>query len=300
MKNKILITGSTGFVGRHLTPVLTNNGFEVLEITRSKNKSIELFGDTTSKVEVNDFKFEQKIIDFNPEIIIHLASYLTSSDEFEDVRKLIDTNIIFFSKILNVTKKIKLKLFINTGTFAEYSSEKNQKFNPAYLYSASKTASRSFLNYYSKTYDFKEFTVVPYTIYGGKDSQKKIIDYLLESKNSKKAIDLSPGNQKLDFIHINDIVDLYIHLIKNQKTIPDRQNIFAGTGVGTTLKDLATLISNHTENKLNLNWGRKQYRKNDVMDATAPVGLNNFIPKWNVKITLKAGLKKYLTKNIKL
>ena len=83
MKNKILITGSTGFVGRHLVPELTYKGYEVLEITRSKNKSIELFGDATSKVEVNDFKFEQKIIDFNPEIIIHLASYLTSSDEFK-------------------------------------------------------------------------------------------------------------------------------------------------------------------------------------------------------------------------
>ena len=299
MKNKLLITGSTGFVGRHLIPVLINNGFKVLEITRSKNKSIKLFGSTTSKIEVNDFKFEQKIIDFNPEIIIHLASCLTSSDEFEDVRKLIDTNITFFSKILNVTKKIKLKLFINTGTFAEYSSGDNQDYYPAYLYSATKTASRSFLHYYSTTYNFKEFTVVPYTIYGGDDSQKKIIDYLLDSKDSNKGIDLSPGNQKLDFIHIDDIVDLYIHLIKNQKTIPNRQNIFAGTGVGTTLKDLATLISNHTENKLNLNWGRKEYRKNDIMVATAPIGLNNFTPKWRAKTTLNTGLKKYINKKNK-
>lgn len=299
MKNKILITGSTGFVGRHLVPVLTYKGYEVLEITRSKNKSIELFGDATSKVEVNDFKFEQKIIDFNPEIIIHLASYLTSSDKFEDVRKLIDTNITFFSKILNVTKKIKLKLFINTGTFAEYSSKKNQEFNPAYLYSATKTASRSFLHYYSKTYNFKEFTVVPYTIYGGNDSQKKIIDYILDSKDSIKGIDLSPGNQKLDFIHIDDIIDLYTHVIKNHNTIPNRQNIFAGTGVGTTLKDLATLISNHTENKLNLNWGRKEYRNNDIMDATAPIGLNSFTPIWRAKTTLKTGLKKYVNKKNK-
>ena len=43
MKEKILITGATGFVGKHLVPALVSNGYQVLEVTRDILKSKKLF-----------------------------------------------------------------------------------------------------------------------------------------------------------------------------------------------------------------------------------------------------------------
>ena len=97
MARKILITGSTGFVGRHLVPKLLENDFQVLEITRSQSKSLKLFGDKTSKIEVSDPRLKEKIKDFNPEVAIHLASYLTSSDSLAEAEKLISSNITFLT-----------------------------------------------------------------------------------------------------------------------------------------------------------------------------------------------------------
>lgn len=293
MKDKILITGSTGFVGRHLVNKLFNDGYKILEITRNKIKSFELFGDMTSKIEANDLNFNNKIMDFDPDVVVHLASYLTSSDKWDDVEKLIESNILFLSKLLNTVSNLNLDLFINTGTFAEYLNG-DDNFNPAYFYAATKTASRSILNYYANAYSFKQSTVVPYTIYGGNSSSKKIIDLILESTETKKMIDLSPGKQVLDFVHIDDVVSFYLHLIKYKKKIPNKTNFKLGTGIGHNLHQVSSIIESVTNKKTNINWGAKEYRKSDVMYAVANLHDINKKLTWRPKISLAEGIKKVI------
>lgn len=293
MNNKILITGSTGFVGRNLVPKLVAEGFEILEITRDISKSRNLFSSTTTKIQSNDTDFKEKIVKFNPNIVIHLASYLTSSDDWEDVKKLIDSNIVFLSKVLDSVSSSNLKLFINTGTFAEYYNG-NDELLPAYFYAATKTASRSILDYYSNAYDFKQITIVPYTIYGGKDSQKKIIDIIHDSTLSIKPIDLTPGDQVLDFIHIDDVTDFYALVIKSINKLPEKVVFKLGTGIGYNLKHIASFIEEIKNVKTNINWGGREYRKSDVMYAVSNISVIKSILEWEPKISLKEGIRSYI------
>ena len=293
MNNKILITGSTGFVGRNLVPKLVAEGFEILEITRDISKSRNLFSSTTTKIQSNDTDFKEKIVKFSPNIVIHLASYLTSSDDWEDVKKLIDSNIVFLSKVLDSVSSSNLKLFINTGTFAEYYNG-NDELLPAYFYAATKTASRSILDYYSNAYDFKQITIVPYTIYGGKDSQKKIIDIIHDSTLSIKPIDLTPGDQVLDFIHIDDVTDFYALVIKSINKLPEKVVFKLGTGIGYNLKHIASFIEEIKNVKTNINWGGREYRKSDVMYAVSNISVIKSILEWEPKISLKEGIRSYI------
>lgn len=293
MNNKILITGSTGFVGRNLVPQLVAEGFEILEITRDISKSTNLFSSTTTKIQYNDTEFKEKIVEFNPNIVIHLASYLTSSDDWEDVKKLIDSNIVFLSKVLDSVSSSNLKLFINTGTFAEYYNGDDELL-PAYFYAATKTASRSIIDYYSNAYDFKQITIVPYTIYGGKDSQKKIIDIIHDSTLSIKPIDLTPGDQVLDFIHIDDVTDFYTLVIKSINKLPEKVVFKLGTGIGYNLKQIASFIEEIKNVKTNINWGGREYRKSDVMYAVSNISVIKSILEWEPKISLKEGIRSYI------
>ena len=196
---RILITGSTGFVGRNLVPILLKKSNLILEITRNIDKSNSLFGDSTEKYLITDEQeaFKLAIKQFNPEIVIHLAAMLTAADDYESIQKLLNSNISFLCRLLDALKETQIKLFVNTGTFAEY-YKGDGVLDPAYLYAATKTASRAFIDYYSKTSNYKQITIVPYTIYGGRNSQKKIIDIIFDSIKSDVPIDLSPGNQLLD------------------------------------------------------------------------------------------------------
>lgn len=295
---KILITGSTGFVGRHLVPKLLEANHELLELTIEPQVSEFLYGNKTQKYTISDNQpaLVSCIESFNPEVVVHLAAYLTSLDDYKTLNGLLNANITFLCRLLDALKNCTIKLFVNTGTFAEY-YKGDDTFDPAYLYAATKTASRSFLDYYSKVYNFKQATLVPYTIYGGNDTQKKVIDYIYDSIDSDIPVDMSPGEQVLDFIHIDDVIAFYLVLIDKFNEFPEKSNYKLGTGIGHTLKEVSKIIENKTGKKTNINWGGKEYRKSDIMYAVAK---NQYVNFWHAKISIEAGIHNYISNKTKL
>lgn len=292
---KILVTGSTGFVGKFLVNRLLENSYEILEVTRSIEKSTQIYGDKTKKVQITKDQelLRTEISNFEPEIVLHLAAFISSRDDYETVVQLTESNVLFLVRLLDALSDTKIKLFVNTGTFAEYQNG-DGVLNPAYAYAATKIAARSFIDYYSNIYKFKQINVIPYTIYGGKSDQKKIIDLLFESTKADTSLNLSPGEQVLDFIHIDDLVDLYVSIIENEIRLPVKSEIFAGTGTGISIKNLAKLITEVTVLKTNVNWGGLNYRERDVMYAVAQRNEINYLINWTSKIDIETGLQRYI------
>jgi nucleoside-diphosphate-sugar epimerase len=293
---RIIITGATGYVGSNLVPKLIQSGNELLEITIEGRKSSELYGASTLQFEYskkNHIELIDVISKFNPDICIHLASYLSASDDYITMEKLLAANIDFTCHILDALKNTEIKTFINTGSFAEY-HHGDDNLNPTYLYAAAKTASRIFVDYYSKTYNFNNLTVIPYTIYGGEYKQQKIIDIIYDSLQSNKAIGLSPGKQILDFIHVDDVTDFFVEVVNKHSVIPTNTSLPAGTGKGHTLRELATLLEKQTGTSANIDWGRKNYRPRDVMYAVADVSKHVQQLNWSAKISLDEGIRRYL------
>jgi CDP-paratose synthetase len=294
-KHKILITGATGFVGKHLIPqiaVICENA-EILTVNRSVEKAQNLFQKLKCKhILSSDY---ESIKRFNPDIVIHLATMSTSRNDAEIITPMLDANIGFGVHLLSaLTECSNMKLFVNVGSFAEYRMG-TDKINDAYLYAATKSAFRHFVDYYANLSGFKYITAVPYTIYGGNDTAKKIIDYIQDSLMSATPIKMTKGEQILDFIHINDVVNFFIKIIDNMQdiieSVSNGENFYVGTGRGTKIRDLAKLIEKAENKKCNINWGGLPYRQMDVMFAVAPIEKNNNIINWKSEISIEKGIK---------
>lgn len=295
---KILITGADSFVGSYLVPQLIAGSHELFLIGGNNARLTKNYPEQiiVSYINLTQEKLESDILSFQPEIVIHLAAYSTPNDNFSDYEKLIDANILFLGKLLTSLFKVPPKLFVNTGSSFEY-FKGNKVLDPAYLYTATKTASRFILKYYTEAYEFKYCTVCPYSIYGGVDSRKKVLDYIRESLNASTPQDLSPGKQVMDFIHVEDLVNLYCAIISHPDVVENEMTFHAGSGKGYTLRELSALIENISGLKANINWGALPYRKRDVMHAVADIRLQQKLFNWKPLYNLEEGLKAYLKLN---
>ena len=157
---RVLITGATGYFGRHILPQLVQlNDVEVLTINRDVQKAQSLFIYSNCKhCSVEQMELEIRL--FGPEVVFHLATLSTSRADESIIEPIVDSNITFGIRLLDVLSRIDtLKLFVNTGSFAEY------RFGPkeikdAYLYTATKSAFRHFVDFYADSIGFKYLTVV--------------------------------------------------------------------------------------------------------------------------------------------
>ena len=290
---KILITGATGFVGRNLVPYLFSHGFVELAIAvRDPQKAISMFESIPLTYISCERTFRQQIIDFAPEVVIHLATNFNFHSDEKSVRDIVVANILFGSLLLEAVSYTPCKFFINLGTFAEYYYN-DGNFLPNTFYAATKTAFRSIIQYYQLKGDFKWINLIGYTIYGKKNDSKKIIDYLIDALNSPIPLNFTKGEQINDFIHINDVSDFFYVLLSNLNLLEDTMytQLYLGTGKGTSIRELSYIIETVYKQKVNANWGGLSYRPYDIMYAVAPISRNLDLLKWKTKISLEEGIK---------
>ena len=288
---KILITGATGFVGKTLIPFLFQKGIsDIAIIVRSKKKSSKLFGSLPISIIEIDCYLEENIISFSPSITLHMATLFTTKRDRETASNIIDSNITFGTNILEALSKTNCEYFVNIGTFTEY-FQVTGEYKPNNLYSASKTAFRSIVQYYQSISSFKWVNVVIYSPYGRINENKKVIDHMINALDSSNSINFSLGEQILDFIHVDDIADFFYNLlIKIYKCKDDYIQFHLGTGVGHSLRDVAKTIESVFSKKLNAKWGGLPYNEFEPMHAVAPISKNLKILNWKPKLTLEKGL----------
>lgn len=299
---KIALTGITGFVGMSLMPQLKqtslSNEFLTLNIDVAEAEQKYPKSEYPNFTHIHTTELD-KLIVFNPDVVMHLATITTAANNTEIIHPMIAANIEFGVLLLDALQKCdNVKLFVNTGSFAEFRFGAPQ-YDSAYLYTATKTAFRSFLAYYSSLgRGFKYINAIPYSVYGGKMTIKRLFDYLLESLDAKQPIDMTVGEQVLDFIHVDDVAGFFTYVINHIDEflhINDNGcNIYLGTGEGHTIREVATMMEQFSGKQCNINWGGRPYRERDIMKAIAPVEINALYTKWIAEVSLAKGIEKMI------
>jgi len=293
MERKILITGATGFVGKTLIPYLYNNGIEdIALLVRNEDKAYRLFGDINlTIISLQKESWKDKVKKFNAEVVIHLAAFFSTKYDYATAVELVNSNLLFTTELLVALQDTDCKYFVNTGTFTEFLYG-DGKYFPANLYSATKTAERSIIQYFTNLSGIKWINIILYSPYGRKNDYKKVIDYMADAMNAKAQVAFSKGEQILDFIHVDDIADFYLNLLKKIDLLNEPfEEFHLGTGEGHSIREVAQIMEDVFGKKINANWGGLPYRKFDIMHAIAPVKKNMDVLGWMAKIDIRRGME---------
>ncbi|MBI3631988.1 MAG: NAD(P)-dependent oxidoreductase [Candidatus Vogelbacteria bacterium] len=289
---KILISGTTGFIGKHLVQELLEEHHSVYAILRPSSKI-----DTSAK-NASQYVFDgdiEKLIAFmkNEKFdgVIHLASLFLAQHKPGDIKELINSNILFSTNLIEATSKSNTPWFINTGTFWQH--YKNQNYNPVNLYAATKQAFEDIAKFYVDAFNLNFVTIKLSDTFGPNDTRPKIFNLWSKAIATNETLGMSPGKQKIDINHIENVVGAFLHMAtllqKDTKKALKSKSFAVSSGKIITLRELAKIFSHVTRKLLNINWGEKPYRPREVM---IPWNKGEVIPGWKPRISLEEGIRK--------
>lgn len=295
---KILITGSSGYIGKCLIEYFLKKTDYFLFLLQSessdrliKNKRVKYcFYD---KKGFDIYKLLERI---RPDVVINLAGLFIAEHNKDDLLPLIDSNFVFEVKLLDAMRETGVKNIISTGTYWE-SYKQDSKYNPVDLYAALKRSFFNILEYYVQVCGFNAITLRLYDVYGPGDNRKKIIPLLIRAGIDGNQLDMSPGEQFINLIYIDDVVLAYIkavELVLSKKKIKENLALDVGSDRSINLKDLVALIERLFYKKINVNFGGRSYRLREVMDPIPDLKKTKKALSWYPTITISDGIKKVM------
>jgi len=134
-------------------------------------------------------------------------------------------------------------------------------------------------------------------VYGAQDDPRKFTSSIFHGcMENKPSIDLTAGEQKRDFIHVDDAVDAYLHLLTRHPALEPAFSVFeVGTGRAVSIKEFAQTVHRLSNSTTDLRFGAIAYRKNELMLSVAdPTALQKL--GWNSKVSLPEGVSRVLAR----
>jgi UDP-glucuronate 4-epimerase len=239
---KILITGSSGFIGFSLTLNLLKKGYKILgydsindyydvKLKLSRNKILNEFKNFSFiKGELEDQKkLNKNVLKFKPQIIIHLAAQAGVRYSLDVPRKYLSTNIIGTFNIIEIAHKIKVKHLLIASSSSVYGANKQSAFkendktdNQLSIYAATKKSTESIAHSYSSLWKIPITILRFFTVYGPWGRPDMAYFKFTKAIIDNKKIDIyNKGQMYRDFTYIDDVTKS-IELLINK--IPSKNN----------------------------------------------------------------------------
>lgn len=293
LANRVMLTGATGFIGSRLTMAMLEKGWHVSAIRRPESKMDYLNG-IDKEISFHSYdgsidSLAKAMVQEKPDIVIHLASLFIARHQALDIVPLVESNITFGTRLAEVMANNKVYKLINTGTSWQHFSSEN--YNPVCLYAATKQAFDDILRYYHEAGGLNVVTLKLFDTYGPGDKRRKLLNLLKRVATTGEHLDMSPGLQRINLVHIDDVVSAFIQSINIVRSMPRGFQDFAvRSGEELTLQELVSKVELITGQRLNITFGAIPYREREEMQ---PWGGGKSLPQWSPKIRLDEGLKTF-------
>ena len=296
----ILLTGSTGYIGSHISHILEKNKIKYIGIDNLSKSSINNLVNKKRFLKL-DYGNENEIIKFfaNNSIssVIHCAAYAYVLEGEKKKKIYFNNNVKKTKKFINecIKKKIKNFIFLSSSNVYKDTNKKkieNSKIKLSYIqnnYGKTKFLIERFLISKKKNFQnliiLRLFNIVGYTDsfkYSEKkiDKNLRIFPLIFKKIIKKRYIPIYVKNRnnrliypKRDYLHINDLLNLIIKIIKKLHKFNKKEIYNVGMGINYSLNEILTLISKKLPKKMkkNLKLRHKKISSKELISTLSDV-----------------------------
>ena len=249
---KILIFGSSGFVGSNVTRYFSNNGEEVHVCLKDDSNTWRI-EDLLDNIIIHKGdlsltnNIESVISLVRPDVVINCAG-IVAGFGVEDQDGVIQKNFVNTVNLVNTCVKLSINHLINTGSAYECGFSNNPIVGkecsnaPIGLYGIAKKAEREYIDMIAKKFEKKYVTLRLFTPFGFFDSPMRLVPYIILSLVNNRTPHIKNPFSGRDFIYMDDVCKLYYALSKKPEVIENRTVFNLGTGKLTKVIEIAKYL----------------------------------------------------------
>jgi CDP-paratose synthetase len=284
-----LLTGGTGFLGSHLLRRLLAEDVPVVLLKRSfsSDARIRTIPERYQTWDLDTTDIQEVFQRYDVGRIIHCATNYGVNDSAP--WKTIEANLILPLKLIHLAKQAGVGTFVNTDTIL------NKRINH---YSLSKNQFIDWMQNYAV--DLACINIAIEHFYGPEDDPSKFVTrVLLDLLKGKPSLALTPGEQRRDFIYVDDVIEGFMRILQAHAQSSSGYYAYqVGTGQSISIREFVELAKRLTGNRNTvLAFGALKYRPNEVMNSAVDTGALCALG-WQPRYTLEEGLVKTLEQNV--
>jgi len=292
---KILITGTSGFVGSHL-------------ITRLRD-----VGNVYSlQSDLTEFKaVEEEVISVSPDIVVHLAAKTEVEKSFYEQTDFSLVNYVGSVNLIEAANKVSnLKNFVFASTMEVYGWQpisdevKNKGIpkipfafnehtipNPNAPYSVAKFGVENYLKYMHRTQEFPFSALRQTNCYGRKDNNFFVTEQIIfQMLTNDREINLGYGEPYRNFIFVDDLLDAWMAVIENTNKVNDGKIFTIGPDCPIKIENYAKMIAEKLNWNGKINWNTRRPRPGEIFWLNSDFNFINSVTGWKPKVSLSEGL----------
>lgn len=284
-RKRILVTGSSGFVGSHLVEELKKKDVEVVTLTDPEGH----------RIDVRDWKKIKKIDGID--MVYHLAAKTYVPFSFENSRETYEVNVLGTLNILELCRlrDVEKIVFVSSYVYGQpryLPIDEKHPVQPTNPYMRSKVLGEDLCKAHNNDFGIKCIILRPFNIYGEEQSDNFLIPSILKQLVNGK-IELRDPEPRRDFLYIKDAIEACVRA--GEYTGSDFEIFNIGSGVSYSVDEITRIIINISGQNIEVNYENAR-RKSEIMNVFADIRRAKEELDWMPKVEIGEGLKNIITR----
>ena len=272
----VLVTGSDGFLGRHISRDLSRHGFNVLAKRR-------IDGDVTKRDTWDEFPAS--------DYLVHLAGLTFVPASWENPTEFIQSNSVSTSHALNFCRRNNAKMiFLSTYLYSSKLRtpiKETDEIDPANPYALSKLLGEQLCSFYAKQFGVEVIVLRPFNVFGSGQNSRFLIPSIISQALKGDEISVLDIRPARDYIFIEDLLDAVHRSITSDLHFGI---INVGTGIASTVEQLIISLADVIGRKLRIS-SSNQERFGEINSTQADISQAKLLLQWQPKWSLSQGLR---------
>lgn len=303
---KVLVTGSEGFIGSHLTEMLVKQGAEVTALVQYNSFNnwgwIDTFDESIKQQlrivtgDIREYDNVKRMVK-GQDVVFHLAALIAIPYSYLSPMAYVRTNVEGTANVLEACRDYDIEKIVHTSTSETYGTalyvpiDEKHPMQGQSPYSASKIGADKMAESYYRSFGTPVTTIRPFNAYGPRQSARAviptIISQILAGKEEIKLGALSPTR---DFNYVKDLAAAFMAVAESDKTVGEVIN--AGSNFEISIEELAKLIMSLIGKEVKILCDEERIRpdKSEVNRLWADNHKIKELTGWSPQYTLEKGL----------